>query len=293
MRQSLYHFLGNGRQQFLKGVGVMSRFLLSATIVLGFAGAGFAQQDADKLQGTWEITALVDDGQVVSEELLKTRYAQNARFTVKGQSINFLAPGTLQTRTILFVLDDKASPKTIDLPGAEKTGGKGIYLLADDVLMMCLAEPEAKQRPTEFSAKKGSPYLLMTLKRVKTTDEPEATQPKEATPAPIKDDDMRKVLIGTWGHQDDDWIRMFTLNGDGTFSSTGSFKKKLGKLFHPDVRSSGTWKLQDGIVICTVTASTDRDLRNQVFSYRVRSISANDLVAVDQFGNLRREWRAR
>jgi uncharacterized protein (TIGR03067 family) len=277
-----------------KGVCIMSRFFLSVTIALGFAGSGLAQQDADKLQGTWEITALVDDGATVSEEILKTRYAQDARFKVKGQSINFLAPGTLQARTILFVLDENASPKTIDLAGTEKTGGKGIYLLSEDTLLICLAEPEAKQRPTEFSAKKGSPYLLMALKRVKTTGQvSDAAQPKEAPPAEIKDDDLRKALVGTWGHQDDEWIRMFTFNTDGTFSSTGSFKKKLGKLFHPDVRSSGTWKLQDGIVICMVTASSDRDLRNQVFSYRVRSITATDLVAVDQFGNLRREWRAR
>jgi uncharacterized protein (TIGR03067 family) len=289
----------------LKGVSEMGRFLLSATAVVGLAGLGFGQaSDADKLQGTWEITALVDDGALVPEDVVRSRFAQDGRFTITGQSISLTSPDTLQTRAILFVIDEKASPRTIDLAGTEKTGGKGIYLLSDDVIMICLSEPGTKERPTEFSAKKGSPYMLVTLKRVKAAANrpapPAAPEPTKAAPAtrpvaPAKasDDDLRKSLIGTWGHQSDEWVTLFTVNADGTFSSTRDYKKKFGKLFHEDVRSSGTWKLQDGVVLCTITASTDRDLRNQVFSYRIRSISATELIVVDQFGNLRREWRSR
>lgn len=272
----------------------MNRFLLSAILVLGVAGPNFAQQsDTDKLQGTWELTALLEDGAVVPDDLVRTRYAQYARFTISGQSINFWAPGTLQKRSILFVIDEKVSPKAIDLGGAVKVSGKGIYVLAGDVLMICIGEPEAKQRPTEFSAKKDSPYLLMTLQRVKASEVKANPQPPTvvAPVAPVKENELRKALLGTWGHQDDDWVTMFTLNTDGTFSSSRSFKKKFGRLFHEDVRSSGTWKLQEGVVICNITASTDNEVRNQIFSYRIRSISATELIAIDQFGKLRREWK--
>lgn len=274
----------------------MKRFLLSTLFTVGLVGSSAAQSDAEKLKGTWEITAMVDDGALVPDDLLHSRFALNGRFTISGQTISFLVPATLQKRTILFVNDEKANPKTIDLAGADKTAGKGIYLLSDDVLMLCLGEPDAKQRPTEFTAKKGSPYLLLTLKRVKANaDTPKPPQPIEPPPPPAvtKDDELRTKLLGTWGHQDDDWVTMFTINGDGTFSSNKTFKKKFGKLFHEDIRSSGNWKLQNGVVLCTITASTDRDMRDQIFSYRIRSISATELIAVDQFGGLRREWKSR
>jgi len=273
----------------------MSRFLLSAMLGFGLIGSGYAQQsDADKLQGTWEITALVDDGVLLSDELLRSRYAQDGRFIISGQTISFVAPNTSQKRTLLFVSDEKTSPKTFDLAGAEKVGGKGIYLLSDDVLMLCLAEPGSDARPMEFSAKKGSPHLLMTLKRVKgTAINPAQPPPKEIAPVQRPDDDLRKALIGTWGHQNDEWTTMFTVNVDGTFSSERKYRKTFGKLFNEDVRSSGNWKLQDGVVLVTITASTDREMRNQIYSYRIRTINANELIAVDQFGALRREWKAR
>ncbi len=268
-------------------LAIALNFCLGRTAVL-------RASDSDALQGTWEITALIDDGALVPDETLKTRYAQDARFKFDSQSISFVAPGTLQTRSLLFLIDEKASPKTIDLGGSEKTSGKGIYMLSGDTLMICIGEAGTMQRPTEFTAKKGSPQLLMTLKRLTpaavTAKQP---QPSATPPAPLKDDEVRGALVGTWGHQDEDWLTLFTLNADGTFSSTRNFKNKFGKLFNEDVRSSGTWKIQNGIVICTVAASTDKNLVNQIFSYRIQSISATELLAIDQFGRWRREWKTR
>jgi uncharacterized protein (TIGR03067 family) len=262
-----------------------------------------APSDLDQLQGTWQITALLDDGMLVPEEVVRTRYIADLRVTFSAQSVSFLVPYTFQPRTILFVLDEKANPKTIDLGGAEKVGGKGIYLLQGDTLMVCLAEAGVEKRPAEFSAPKASPQLLMTFKRVQanppaTTQVLPQPQPQPqpvAIPAPVApptDDIMRKMLIATWGHQDEDWIVMFTLNADGTFSSERRYKDKFGKLFHETIRSSGTWKLENGVVVCTTTVSTDKHLVNQIFSYRITSITATELTAVDQFGKWRKEWKA-
>ena len=286
----------------------MNRLPLCLGFVLTFASLGYGQRtDVETLQGTWEITALIDDGALVPEDLLKERYARDARFTVSGQTISFLKPNSLEKRTLLFVTDERMSPKNFDLAGAEKTYGKGIYVLSGDVLMLCLADADSKQRPGEFSAKRGEPHLLFTLKRVKAIDKiPTSPEPKANVPAPApketaelkraeskSDEAIRKDLLGTWGHQSDDWLTMFTLNADGTFSSKKSYKKRLGKFFNEDVTSSGTWKLEDGVTLCKITASTDRELRNQIFSYRIRTITPTELIAVDQFGGLRREWKSR
>lgn len=267
------------------------RLLLALSLFFGLCGFSFAQAtDAEKLLGNWEITALLDEGALVPEEVLRMRMVQDLRLTFSGQSIDFHVPGTLQPKTLLFVIDEKANPRTIDLGGTEKIGGKGIYMLSGDTLMICIGEAGVNQRPTEFSAKKNSPQLLMTLKRLPQTTPPPQQPP--TPPAPLNDESARKLLIGTWGHQDEDWVTLFTLNADGTFSSNRNYKDKFGKLFHEDVRSSGTWKLENAVVICAITASTDKHLVNQIFSYRIQSISAKELFAIDQFGKWRREWKA-
>jgi uncharacterized protein (TIGR03067 family) len=268
-----------------------SLLTLVVLIVVSSYSSLFAS-DTDQLQGTWQITALLDEGVLVPEEIVRTRFVQDLRLTFSGQTISFVVPGSLQTRTILFLNDDKANPKTLDLGGAEKVGSRGIYMLAGDTLMVCIGEAGANQRPTEFTANKNSPQLLMTLKRVAKAAPPQPlAQPTPQPPTPPSDDTIRKLLVGTWGHQDEDWVVLFTLNADGTYSSTRTYKDKFGKIFHENVRSSGTWNLEEGVVVCKITASTDKNMMNQIFSYRIQSISNTELLAIDQFGKWRREWK--
>jgi hypothetical protein len=99
------------------------------------------------------------------------------------------------------------------------------------------------------------------------------------------------MLLGNWGHQDEDKVEMMTFNPDGTFSATRTWKKGFQRIFHEDVRSSGTWKVEHSIAIMNITASTDPELRNQVYSYRIRSISPSDVVYLNQQGQVRREWK--
>src|SRR5262249_26530963 len=222
------------------------------------------QPRGDKLDGTWEITAMIEDGALVSADTIKNKYAHDGRVIISGQTLQFEVPGTGQKRSVLFVADSKARPKTIDLGGTDKTNGKGIYMLDSDVCMLCIGEPRSPGRPTEFAAPKGSPNILMTLKRIAGNE----IVPVQADVVPPvnKDAELTKSLLGTWGHQDDDWIYLYTLNPDGTFMATQNYKHKFGKLFHEDVRSSGTWKIQDGLMLATITASTDRERLQQVSS---------------------------
>lgn len=250
------------------------------------------------LDGTWDITALIDDGQVFPVDLIKNTLAKDARLVISGQKISLVKPASGQPKELLFVTDPKANPATIDIGGAEATGGKGIYVLAGNTLMVCLSGPGITARPTDFSSREGSHNLLMTLQRVTPPAAIPQTQPAAVTPptpagGKLTDETIRKLLVGTWGSQDRDKVDYGTFNADGTFSSTRTWKRSVRTLFDEDVRSSGTWKLENGSLVVTVTASTDRDLRGQVYTYRVNSISETDFIFLDQQGNVRREWRVR
>ena len=100
------------------------------------------------------------------------------------------------------------------------------------------------------------------------------------------------MLVGTWGHQDAESIHYMTLN-DGTVNATMTWKDQFKQLFHQDVRSSGTWQVQDGVVTITINTSTDNERRGQTGSFRVRSITGSELVAVDYNGEVRQEWKRR
>jgi hypothetical protein len=63
-------------------------------------------------------------------------------------------------------------------------------------------------------------------------------------------------------------------------------------MFHQGLRSSGTWKVQDGVAVLNITTSTDKERRGQVGSFRIRSITPSELVAVDHNGQVRQEWKA-
>jgi hypothetical protein len=203
---------------------------------------------------------------------------------------------TFQRKRLPFVVDDTKSPMTFEFAGAEKTGGRGIFLASKDTLVLCLSGRD-KGRPTAFASLPGSGNLLVTLKRTSADtgggNTPGPGQPP-ATPTPpsIEDEQLRRMLVGTWGHQDADAIHYITLNPDGSMTATMTWKDNFKQMFHQDVRSSGTWKVQDGVVIVTVTTSTDRERRGQVGSFRVRSINATELVAVDHNGQVRQEWKA-
>jgi hypothetical protein len=70
------------------------------------------------------------------------------------------------------------------------------------------------------------------------------------------------------------------------------WKDQFKQMFHQDVRSSGTWKVQDGVVVINITTSSDKERRGQVGSFRVRSINGSELVAVDYNGQVRQEWKS-
>jgi uncharacterized protein (TIGR03067 family) len=264
---------------------------LIAIVTIGFLGCVAPRTAcAQSLDGTWEISAVIDNGRVVEPTDVLLNYAADGRVIIRGQTVELVVPMTYQRKRLPFVVDNTKSPMSVDLAGTEKTGGRGIFLASKDSLVLCLSSRD-RGRPASFASLPGSGNLLVTLKRISAGDSSSPAPSPPSVPS-YEDDQLRRMLIGTWGHQDADSIHYITLNADGSLSATMTWKDKFKQMFHQDVRSSGTWKVLDGVVIVNIATSTDKERRGQVGSFRVRSINASELVAVDHNGQVRQEWKA-
>lgn len=284
-------------------------------LLVTLLGLSFAQpetSDIKLLQGKWKVVTVLENGKSLTEQEIATQLVVDGYFNVDGMVISFLPPGQFETKKIPFVVNDKVDPKSIDLMGATKIGSTGIYLLSGDSLMLLFPGIGEKTRPADFSNQVGSHRVLIVLQRAATANKVAATPPvKPLATAPVAgttastvivtqlpavpnmNQDMKARLIGTWGHQTDEAITYYTLNADGTFSTSIEWKKGIQNVFKSDQRSSGIWTLQNGVIVATITASTDPQIINQVFSWRVTNLSDRNLIAVDNQGRVRYEWRVR
>jgi hypothetical protein len=86
------------------------------------------------------------------------------------------------------------------------------------------------------------------------------------------------------------------LDGKGaicTIGASAGWKKGFKKLFHEDTNSSGSWRLEGGVLVANFTTSTDPDRRYQVLSARIVSVSPTEAIYVGDNGLPRKEWRVR
>jgi uncharacterized protein (TIGR03067 family) len=264
--------------------------LVVTGFILLFTGAFGGVVRAQSLDGTWEISTVIDDGRVIEPTDVLLNYAADGRVVIKGQTAELVVPMTFQRKQLPFLVDDTKSPMTVDMGNAQKTGGRGIFMASRDTLVLCLASRD-KGRPTSFASLPGSGNLMVTLKRTTGGSTPGFPTQPPGIPS-YEDEQLKRMLTGTWGHQDNESIHYITLGGDGNMRAIMQWKDQFKQMFHQDVKSSGTWTVKDGVVIINITQSTDKERRGQVGSFRVRSINGSELVAVDYNGQVRQEWKA-
>ena len=140
-------------------VVVLSMALMA---VLGDSDADANAKDLEKMQGDWAVVSVVRDG--VKEE---DDNAQSLFRTVKGNQYTvFLFDKPVGSGT--FKIDATKKPKTIDSFPANLAGKAmlGIYQIDGNTITTCYAAA-GKDRPTEFSSKKGSEQTLMVWEREK------------------------------------------------------------------------------------------------------------------------------
>jgi uncharacterized protein (TIGR03067 family) len=136
--------------------------LTAALVVAGDAKEDAAKKDLDALQGKWSVVSLTRDGTVEPISKDAVRVITGGNYTMK------LHP--LLTIKGKYEIDPTTSPKnmeTVASTGPNKDKRLlGIYELDGDSLKICYAAP-GKDRPTEFSSKAGSGWILTVHKRLK------------------------------------------------------------------------------------------------------------------------------
>lgn len=269
--------------------------LAVGSLLLAGAVPGHTRQPAapDNLDGTWELVSVIEGGKLMSVDTVKHTTIKDARVTIRGNVMQFTSPAGA-ARVVAFVTDPKASPRAIDLAGTTAVGGKGIYQRDGDNLLLCLPGADTDPRPTAFASPAGRSEVLMTFRKAAAPAVLGPPQPPPPAPAKAADADVRTALVGTWGHQTDDRVVRLTLNADGSFSTLLNWKKGFKKIFDAEERTSGTWHVRDGVVVMTTTAAPERAQVGQVMSYRVVSVSAGEVIYVNnQTGERRIEWKLR
>ncbi len=131
-----------------------------ALTAVGDSGADATVKDLEKMQGDWAVVSVIRDG-------VKEDNAQSLFRTVKGHQYTvFLFDKPVGNGT--FQIDATKKPKAIDSFPANLAGKAllGIYQIEGNTIKTCYS-PAGKDRPTEFSSKKGSGHTLMAWEREK------------------------------------------------------------------------------------------------------------------------------
>jgi uncharacterized protein (TIGR03067 family) len=126
-----------------------------------------AKDDIKKFEGEWTFTNWETGGQSLPKEVLEI-----TKWSVKGDKYKFQMGENEEEGTIK--LDPGKKPATVDLAiTSGNDAGKdqvGIYKFDGESIVICLARPGAKDRPTEFKATEDDGQILVTIKRNKKDD---------------------------------------------------------------------------------------------------------------------------
>ena len=113
-------------------------------------------------QGTWQAVWVAEDGRKLSAEAARdtSLTISGHRYTLRSQGHDFRGAMSRVGRTrrrgaVDFVADGS---------GDGRQAWRGIYVLGDDELSVCVAPP-GRQRPTSFAARPGSGHWLYLLRR--------------------------------------------------------------------------------------------------------------------------------
>src|SRR5262249_23298626 len=119
-----------------------------------------AKDELKNMEGTWLLVMSEQDGMQSDPNFVK-----NSKMIIKGNSMTVYG-GKVKSSEATITLNPAKKPKTIDASqtygGPKGTKYLGIYELDGDTLRICFGE---KQRPKDFTAKKGSKRASDVWKR--------------------------------------------------------------------------------------------------------------------------------
>lgn len=130
--------------------------LTLSTLVVAGAGDG-AKDDAKKLQGTWTIVYIENQGK-------KEEGPKDSTVVFSGNQVTFAIGSDKDTAE--FKMDASKKPGWFDITSGDYKS-VGIFKMEGDMLYACLNQ-SGKERPTEFKTEKGTANeRLFVLKRGK------------------------------------------------------------------------------------------------------------------------------
>jgi len=119
-------------------------------------------KDEDRIQGTWRVVEVEEKGRQRSSEDIK-----DSKLIVKGDQMDFVRGA--ETVRVSYRLDPASEPKAIDLEEAKQGTLRGIYLLEEEKLTICISfafGAEGKKRPSQFKATRENRLTVMVFQRV-------------------------------------------------------------------------------------------------------------------------------
>ena len=102
---------------------------------------------------------------------------KDSKLIVKGDQMHFVRGA--ETVRVSFRLDPASKPKAIDLEEAKRGTLRGIYLLEEMKLTICISfalGAERKERPRQFKATRENRLTLMVFQREATPGNPQREQ---------------------------------------------------------------------------------------------------------------------
>lgn len=116
-----------------------------------------ALADVDRMQGEWRVAALEGNGSAADADTLAA-----LRLRVTGQTYTLTtADGEDQGK---FDLNEKATPREVDVVNQSGTHLRGIYEFADGKMRSCYALNDGP-RPTDFTTAPGTDRVLIVYER--------------------------------------------------------------------------------------------------------------------------------
>jgi uncharacterized protein (TIGR03067 family) len=124
-----------------------------------------ASAELERFQGAWRVVELVEDGQSIPQEALKTVLQSGGQAQIVSNTIQFTSRVTGKPVAKVFSIDATTYPKTIAVSSLDRAEALGIYQFEGERLIVCVADPAIAERPTQFSSRPGSRHMLMVLER--------------------------------------------------------------------------------------------------------------------------------
>ena len=302
---------------------------VAATAILPAFAHGQAPSAVDteleRVRGHWRVIELLENGQEIPDDQMQYWLPGGGNLEIVDYTVLFESPLSGAKTTREFRIDPTSYPKRITIKNKDTETGKGIYKFDGGKLVVCISR-DVSQVPTEFAAPKDSARALVVMEKYEPNNSatpkgvprpvhanpPDMSQWKSAEVTPpspppsvvpaggvtsrvLTDAEVREMTVGTWRMTDNEGSVDMTYNVDGTFQTYRYYQmmQNFQNVFVPTPISSGTWQISNGRLITHVTASSRPGMTNQTLMPAVRSISATDLILVDNFGRVTRAVKVR